>query len=290
MGAIVAAAVTSHQPGIMMPEKLRTRIYGENDTSLVPGFAEMRDALDERKVDTLVIFDTHWFTTIEHIVAGADEYKGTYTSDELPLLIKGYEYDYKGAPELAAAISECGKARGTSLLNAIDPNIARQYPTINMIHYLAKKTDKILSVGTCQTAEPHNFLEFGEVLAEAVRKTDARVALLAAGGMSHAFPTMDNIPKHAGNSPDQVISPEARAIDERILSLWAQGNHAAVIDMYPEYRPFKPEGFFGHYLMMAGAIGWRNCTAPGRKMSEYESALGTGQVHVWFDILEQDHE
>jgi hypothetical protein len=40
---------------------------------------------------------------------------------------------------------------------------------------------------------------------------------------------------------------------------------------------------FGHYLMMVGAIGGRACTAPGRAYSEYENAIGTGQVHVWFD-------
>ena len=48
------------------------------------------------------------------------------------------------------------------------------------------------------------------------------------------------------------------------------------------FRPHKPEGLFGHYLMMVAALGGRACTAPGTPFSDYENAAGTGQVHVWF--------
>jgi hypothetical protein len=61
------------------------------------------------------------------------------------------------------------------------------------------------------------------------------------------------------------------------------GEHAAVIDGWSDYRRFSPEGFFAHYLMMVGAIGGRSCTARGEMYSEYESAGGTGQAHVWFE-------
>ena len=60
--------------------------------------------------------------------------------------------------------------------------------------------------------------------------------------------------------------------------------HASVIDLYPEYRGHRPEGFFGHYLMTVGALGGRGCRARGTSMSSYENAIGTGQVHVWFDL------
>ena len=50
----------------------------------------------------------------------------------------------------------------------------------------------------------------------------------------------------------------------------------------PAFLRFKPEAMFGHYLMMVGAIGGRACTAPGVAYSEYENAIGTGQVHMWF--------
>ena len=34
---------------------------------------------------------------------------------------------------------------------------------------------------------------------------------------------------------------------------------------------------------MAGALGGAACTAPGEQFCDYEAAVGTGQVHVWFE-------
>jgi 3,4-dihydroxyphenylacetate 2,3-dioxygenase len=284
MGEIVAAAVVSHQPGIMAPEPMRKAVGRGSDTTLVPGFATMRQALDDARVDTLVIFDTHWFTTVEHVIAGAAHFKGIYTSEELPTLIQDYAYDYPGAPSLAAGIAEVARERKLRVLNATNPHITQHYPTLNLIHYLRGQR-QVLSIGTCQTAMRHNFLDFGAAIAEAVRRGDGRVALLAAGGMSHRFWPMDEVMNHFTYSPDDVVSKEARAIDERILDLWAHGDHTAVLELYPEYRAnFSPEGFFGHYLMTVGALGGAKCKARGRLMSKYENAIGTGQVHVWFDL------
>ena len=283
MGEIVAAAVLSHQPTIMAPDPLRVAIGGGRDTTLVPGFARVREALDRARPDTFVIFDTHWFTTIEHIVAGADHYKGFYTSEELPTLIADYAYDFAGAPVLAEALAAVGGERGVRILNATSRHITQHYPALNMLHFL-HRGERVLVTGICQTAQAHNYLDFGVCLAEAVRRTAGRVALLAAGGMSHTFWPMDVILEHTAYEPEHLISPEARAIDERFLRCWADGDHAAVIDAYPEYRRFRPEGYFGHYLTMVGALGGRACTARGTLMSAYENAVGTGQVHVWFDL------
>lgn len=35
--------------------------------------------------------------------------------------------------------------------------------------------------------------------------------------------------------------------------------------------------------MMVAALGGPACVAPGRLYSVYENAIGTGQIHVWFD-------
>jgi 3,4-dihydroxyphenylacetate 2,3-dioxygenase len=95
MGKIVAAAVVSHQPGIMLPSAVRLELYGGIDTSLVAGFKEMRQALDRVQADTFIIFDTHWFTTLNHILAGAPHFKGLYTSEELP---EAVEWISAGSP------------------------------------------------------------------------------------------------------------------------------------------------------------------------------------------------
>ena len=123
-------------------------------------------------------------------------------------------------------------------------------------------------------------------LAEAVRRVDgARVALLGSGGMSHRFWPLSAIRKHFGFDPAHVISKAARDMDQRILELWARGDHQAVLDLYPEYEAqHHPEGRFAHYLMALGAMGGPECRARGERLSEYENAVGTGQVHVFFRI------
>jgi 3,4-dihydroxyphenylacetate 2,3-dioxygenase len=80
-----------------------------------------------------------------------------------------------------------------------------------------------------------------------------------------------------------VISREARDADARIVELWESGDHAAVVDIYPHYlREHHPEGRFAHYLMALGALGGAACRVRGTRLSAYENAVGTGQVHVLF--------
>lgn len=283
MGEIVAAAVTGHVPTVMLPEAVRRQIGRGEDTTLVAGFEAMRDRLAEARADTFVIFDTHWFTTAEHVLDGRAHHKGIYTSEELPNTIKDYEYDFPGAPELAQEIQDLARERSIPATSTANEHIPEHYPTLNVLHYVHHGSEKVLSVGVCQTATADDFLEFGEVIGQAIRRRRGRVALLGSGGMSHKFWPLKELRAHGGWDPANVLTPEARAIDERIIGLWAEGDHAAVIDLYPEYRAFSPEGFFGHYLMMAGALGGRRWAGKGTLMSNYENAVGTGQVHVWFE-------
>jgi 3,4-dihydroxyphenylacetate 2,3-dioxygenase len=283
MGEIVAAALFAHAPGIMAPEPARKAMGGGRDTTLVSSLPEMRRRLDAARPDTFVVFDTHWFTTIEHAVAGAEHFRGTYTSEELPTLIRDHPYDYPGAPELAAKLTELARAQGVRCTNATSPHMAVHYPTLNLLHYL-HRGERVLSVSICQTARAHNWLDLGGVLARAIAATGHRVALFASGGMSHRFWPMDTILEHASYDAKDVHSERARQMDHRILALWSAGDHAAVIDLYPEYAELAPEGFFGHYLMLVGALGGRACGAKGTALSEYENAVGTGQAHVWFEL------
>ena len=57
-------------------------------------------------VNTLVIFDTHWFTTSGHVVAGASSFNGIYTSEELPDLIKDHKYNWNGCADLATKLEK----------------------------------------------------------------------------------------------------------------------------------------------------------------------------------------
>jgi aromatic ring-opening dioxygenase catalytic subunit (LigB family) len=238
--------------------------------------------LDRLRPDTVVIVDTHWATTQEHILTAHERRTGTFTSEELPTVIRGIEYDIPGDPELAHAVAARAADRDdTWVLASDDPHLPVHYATVNIVHHL-QGDERWVSAGVCQTAERDDFLRFGEVLAEAVAGIDRRVVLLGSGGMSHRFWPLGQFRDHEGFGPEHIRTPEARAADGAVLAHWAEGDHAAVVDGYDDYRQFAPEAFFGHYLMLVGALGGRSCTAPGTRFSDYEASAGTGQVHVWF--------
>lgn len=283
MGEIVGAGFLSHAPTIMFPKELRLELNEGKEISLVPGLERIRsEILDELQPDTILILDSHWFTTWEFVITAHERLKGKFTAEELPRGMIQVPYDLKGDPEFARLLADKVKAAGTRSYPCDDPCLPLKYPTINTAHYL-NRGESWISMGLCQTARDHNFLAVGRGVADAVAASDRRVVILASGGMSHRFWSFDEIPDHEASDPIHIRTPEARAADEERLEWWKQGDHARVIDEMDAFRAHKPEGMFGHYLIMIGALGGRDCKAPGRQFSDYENATGTGQVHVWFD-------
>jgi aromatic ring-opening dioxygenase catalytic subunit (LigB family) len=116
-----------------------------------------------------------------------------------------------------------------------------------------------------------------------VAQTDRKVVLLASGALSHTFWPLRVIRDHEAAGTEHIFTPEAYAADVDRMEWFARGDHARVLETMPEYLTYKPEARFAHYLMLAGAMGEGRWTAPGRRFSEYENSVGTGQVHIWFD-------
>ena len=284
MGEIVGAGLVSHVPTIVMPESERRLLNGGEDFTLCGGLDRLRaERLDELRPDTIVVFDTHWFSTFEHICTAHERRRGLFTSDELPRGMKQMPYDIPGDPELAFGLAALAEARhDTWVLACDDPHLPIHYPTVNLLGYL-QGDEAWVSVSICQTATTDDFLLLGELLAAAAAELDRRVVLLASGGLSHRFWPLRELRQHESADLSNITNPEARAADEKLIEQLRSGDHAAVLAGVDGFRRHAPEGFFGHYLMMVGALGGAACRAPGEMFSAYESAAGTGQVHIWFD-------
>ena len=284
MGEIVGAGLVSHVPTIVMPESERRLLNGGEDFTLCAGLDRLRaERLDELRPDTVVVFDTHWFSTFEHICTAHERRRGLFTSDELPRGMKQMPYDIPGDPELAFGLAALAEARhDTWVLACDDPHLPIHYPTVNLLGYL-QGDEAWVSVSICQTATTDDFLLLGELLAAAAAELDRRVVLLASGGLSHRFWPLRELRQHESANLSNITNPEARAADEKLIEQLRSGDHAAVLAGVDGFRRHAPEGFFGHYLMMVGALGGAACRAPGEMFSAYESAAGTGQVHIWFD-------
>lgn len=286
MGEIVGAAIVSHVPTLVLPEADRRAMNSGEDTTLFAGLHQLRaEKLGPLGVDTVIVIDTHWYTTIEHIVTSHDARKGHYTSEELPRGMSQMPYDITGDRELAEAWGAQAEGRDDTWITPIDDDdLPIHYPTVNLLQFL-QGDERWISAGICQTAEPQDFLLFGELLAKAVESVDRRVVILASGGLSHRFWPLRQFRDHEGADPEvHIRTPEACAADRKVLAHMRAGEHAAILDFLPEFRSHGPEGKFGHYLTMVGALGGRECAARGQLFSEYESVAGTGQAHVWFDV------
>ena len=179
--------------------------------------------------------------------------QGHFTSHELPRGMSAIPYDIPGDPGLARAIAHQAEGRDDIwILACDDPYLPIFYGTINVWTFLGDPGTAWISVAVNQTCTTEDFLLFGELIGNAIAGLDRRVVLLASGGMTHRFFRFRELRQHEASDPSRN-------------------------------RKHAPEGKFGHYLMMAAAIGGARCQAPGELFSEYEASVGTGQVHVWFE-------
>jgi 3,4-dihydroxyphenylacetate 2,3-dioxygenase len=286
MGEIVGAGLVAHVPTIMLPEEVRLEINEGREITLVPGLHRMKaDCLDRLRPDTVIVFDTHWESTFEHIVTAHERRSGRFTSHELPRGMAGIPYDMPGDPELAKLIASQADGRDDCwILACEDPYLPIFYGTVNIWTFLGDPGTRWISVALNQTCDTDDFLLFGSLIGDAIAHSDRRVVLLASGGMTHRFFNFKDLRRRESQrAPDNIYDRAYYDADMKVLELFDRADHAGVIDGMPEYRKAHPEVKFGHYLMMVSALGGRACTAPGERLSEYEASVGTGQVHVWFE-------
>lgn len=283
MGEIVGAGLISHAPTIMFDEPTRRELNDGKEITLVPGLVRLREEiLDRLQPETIVIIDSHWFSTVEHVISAHAHRSGYMTSSELPRGMSAVPYDYSGDPELARLMAVKGRDLGTPTHASEDDYLPVYYATVNLVHYL-HNDENVVSVSVVQTGETDDFLTMGKAIGEAVDELDRRVVVLASGGMSHTFWPLKQLPEHEASDPVHIFTPEARAADEQRLEWMKAGDHRRIVETMSDYFEHNPEGDFGHYLMMLGSIGGADCVAKGRLLSDYENATGTGQVHVWFE-------
>ncbi|WP_206506797.1 3,4-dihydroxyphenylacetate 2,3-dioxygenase [Streptomyces chrestomyceticus] len=287
MGEIVGAGLLAHVPTIVLPEAGRRELNGGREVSLVPGLRRLRrDVFETLDYDTVVVLDSHWATTVEFVVAAQDRRAGLYTSDELPRGMCRMPYDFPGDPELARSAAAFAGKHGTWITPIDDPCLPIHYATVNLWTYLGQglPDKRWLSVGVCQTGDDEDHLRLGRALADGIAALpDRKVLLIASGALSHTFWPLRELRDHEASDPAHLRTPGARAADEQRIAWFLRGDHARVLRTMPEFAVHRPEAGFGHYLMLAGALGEDRLTAPARAYSAYENSIGTGQIHLWFD-------
>lgn len=284
MGEIVGAALLAHVPTIVLPDKERLALNHGQESTLHSGLHDLkREVFNDLKPDLVIVFDSHWFTTVEFVITAHDRRKGLFTSEELPRGMSSVPYDIVGNPQFAQLVGRIADERPDCWITPIDnEHLPMTYATNNFMPFL-QGDEAWISVSVCQTAEASDFVTVGQVIAEAVAQSDLRVVLIASGALSHTFHKLRVLRQHEAAGEEHIISKQARDADHSVIDALVRGDHAAVVDNFDTFMGVRPEAHFGHYQMMVAALGGRDCTAPGRLYSKYENAIGTGQIHVWFD-------
>jgi 3,4-dihydroxyphenylacetate 2,3-dioxygenase len=287
MGKVVAAVFTTHVPRLMIfDQSARVRYMGRNVTTFYDAMPKLeRERLRTLDFDTFLLFDTHWFSTLEYVLNAHERLSGVYTSEELPAMLHDLEYDYQGDAELAHAVEAEARERGIRAIASAHRNLPVHYPTLNVMHYFNHDSRRqVLPVSVCQTASVKNDLAYGAAIGQAIWKSNRRVVLVASGGMSHKFWDYDRIMDRASASPDDITSTANRLYDERIMEWFKLGRHDAVLAAADDFRTHcSPEGRFSHYIIMAGAMGGDSWNWRGEQFGKYEAAIGTGQAIFYFE-------
>jgi len=279
MGEIVLAAKNTHVPSIWMSENFE-QFKGIRDHA-IEGLSKIGDLARKRGADTFVIFDTHWIVNQAfHLNANA-HLKGVFTSPELPHFLDGMTYDYQGDPELADLIVEAGADRDIRVRAHKSPSLGPEYGTLIPMHHMNRDGSiKVLSAAANQFADIEEGKVFGEIVADAIRRSDRKVALLASGSLSHQF-----APNRVSEGYlHKVYGDFNRQVDEHVLMLLTTGRIKDFLDMLPGYA----QHCYGECGMidtahLFGAIGWDNYTGQGEYMSKYFGSSGTGQVNMVFN-------
>ncbi|MFV0462547.1 MAG: catechol 1,2-dioxygenase [Nostocoides sp.] len=285
MGEVVGAGLLAHVPTIMLPEDTRRELNEGADFTLGPALERLRsDVFETLDYDTVVVLDSHWFTTVEFVITAQARQAGLFTAEELPRGMCRIPYDWRGDPELARAAAEAGTRHSTWITAIDDTYLPLYYATVNMWKFLGEGLDKQwVALSVAQTGDTEDFLRAGRALGEAIAATDRKVVLIASGALSHTFWKLRELRDHEAGGLEHIHSPQARYADEERIEWFKAGDHRQVLDTIPQFLQFRPEAMFAHYLMMAGALGEGDNTATARQYGAYENSIGTGQVHLWFD-------
>lgn len=282
MGEIVVAAKVTHVPSMFISEAPGP-LHGCRDAA-IEGLKKIGDLCRERKVDTIVVADTHWLVNAGYHINAKPDMSGVFTSTEFPHFLNNMPFNHVGDPELGQLIAETATERGveTRCHHEVD-TLDLQYGTLVPLRYMGVTDDiKVVSIaGWMYDAGLEESKTVGEAIVEAVKKSDRRVAFLASGSLSHRIPPN----KVVGDYLFKISRPLNQVTDLTVLDMWKKGQAKAFLELLPKYaQDCDGEGGMHDTAMLFGLLGWDQYDGCAEIMTEYFPSSGTGQCNVLFPV------
>lgn len=281
MGEIVLAAKVTHVPSIwlsMQPGKY----FGIRDFA-ERALIEVGRRARERGVDTYLVADAHWMNSQGFHVNAKSRHAASYASHELPHFISDLKYDYPGAPDLAKLIADEIRAGGQKAMAHDVADLGLEYATLVPMYIMNNEPPqaRVVPIGCNIYSTIDENRRVGEAIGRAVARSDHRVAFLASGSMSHAFPANE-----VGESLLNSVNGEFnRNMDEQVLEMWKSGRIENFLELLPEYNErCSGEAAMCDTAMLFGLLGWKSYRGHGEQLCKYFGSTGTGQVVVDFTL------
>ena len=171
---------------------------------------------------------------------------------------------YKGEINLASDIREMGKDEGIPISMNCDGKLdhGAAVPLFFLLPHLPNV--KILPIGySGLDAKTH--VKFGQLIKEAIMKTNKRVAVIASGDLSHAL---------TSEAP-AGFSPSGKEFDAKIQELLSTRNTAGMLKLEPKFLEEAAECGFRSFLILMGIL--RDVSYNYQSYS-YEAPFGVGYL------------
>ena len=285
MGKLALVAKITHVPSMYLSELEGPRKGTRQDA--IDGHIEIGRRCRELGVDTIVVFDTHWLVNANYHLNCAPQFKGTYTSNELPHFISNMPFAFPGNPVLGELLARVATENGVEALAHAATTLDPEYGTLVPMRYMnADQHFKVISVSAlCTVHHLEDSARLGWALRKAVEDHyDGTVAFLASGSLSHRFAQNGLAPEYAF----KVWSPFLERLDHQVVQMWKDAQWKDFCAMLPEYAAKgHGEGFMHDTAMLIGALGWADYDAPVEVITPYFGASGTGQINAIFPVTPQ---
>lgn len=281
MGKLVLAAKITHVPSMYLSEQ--DGPHKGCRQAAIDGHKEIARRMRELKVDTIVVFDTHWLVNSGYHINCAPAWEGIYTSNELPHFIKNMPFSYQGNPALGHAIAEHATVAGVHTRAHDATSLALEYGTLVPMRYMNEdKKFKVISVSAlCTVHNIQDSVELGRAVRRAIEQSDGNVAVLASGSLSHRF-AQNGVSEQFLH---KVWDPFLETVDHHVVDLWQKGDWKTFCGMLPEYAvKCHGEGNMHDTAMLLGVLGWDQYEGKAEVVTPYFGSSGTGQINVVFPI------
>ncbi|MEI2809011.1 MAG: catechol 1,2-dioxygenase [Nocardioides sp.] len=246
MGEIVGAGLLAHVPTIMLPEETRRELNKGEDFSLGGALLDLRrDVFETLDYDTVVVLDSHWFTTVEFVVTAQDRRAGLFTAEELPRGMCRIPYDWRGDPR--AGLRRWTGSTASQLppgsLPSTMPTSRCTTPSLNLWKFLGRGPGQAvdLGLGLPKPATVTTSCASGRVLGDAIAEDRPQGAgdrlRRAVAHLLEAAPTAR--PRGRAISP-HIRTQEARAADEERIEWFKAGDHKRVLDTMRRLHALPP--------------------------------------------------